>query len=238
MFVRSAKKLIAACAVGLILFVIPAIAAQSAEEAMTDLRIAELRLERAKAETKMTEGELNKAKRKVERFRELYAKGLIARCELESAEVAFRLAEAQHQAAQEVEAATREMVQRAKECLEKTVEVEKQQRELDLKVARISRSYGRGTWTTNDFAVLMREFKSRFKRDLPISAYGQTPTHDRLGLNHRGRIDVALHPNSEEGRWLIQYLNERGIPYTAFTGDMSHLATGPHIHIGPPSARQ
>jgi len=43
-------------------------------------------------------------------------------------------------------------------------------------------------------------FFETFGRVLPISASGQTATHDRLRLDHRNVIDVALHPDSTEGR--------------------------------------
>jgi hypothetical protein len=56
-----------------------------------------------------------------------------------------------------------------------------------------------------------------------------------MGLDHRGRIDVAVNPDSEEGQWLRRYLETERIPYLAFRGALAGAATGPHIHIGPPS---
>lgn len=52
---------------------------------------------------------------------------------------------------------------------------------------------------------LQRSFSTRFGRALPVSAGGQTIAHDGLGLDHHA-IDVAIHPDSAEGRMLIEYL--------------------------------
>ncbi|MCS7315961.1 MAG: hypothetical protein NZ554_10825 [Bryobacteraceae bacterium] len=83
--------------------------------------------------------------------------------------------------------------------------------------------------------VLALDFELHFGRSLPISANGATALHRALGLDHRGRVDVALHPDSPEGVWLREYLRQRGIPYYAFRGPVRGRSTGAHIHIGPPS---
>jgi hypothetical protein len=66
---------------------------------------------------------------------------------------------------------------------------------------------------------------------------GQSRTHDRLGLDHRDAIDVALRPDSPEGRDLMAYLRKAGIPFLAFRGKIASVSTGAHIHIGRPSPR-
>jgi hypothetical protein len=48
---------------------------------------------------------------------------------------------------------------------------------------------------------------------------------------------VALHPDSAEGRALMDYLRRRGIPFLAFRGARAGVATGAHIHVGEPSER-
>ena len=53
----------------------------------------------------------------------------------------------------------------------------------------------------------------------------------------RGRVDVAIHPDQPEGRWLLEYLVEKHIPYFAFRQAVPGKATGAHIHIGPLSTR-
>lgn len=80
-------------------------------------------------------------------------------------------------------------------------------------------------------------FELKFDRELPISADGETGLHRALGLDHRGRVDVAVDPNTPEGIWLRTYLKSRDIPYYAFTHAMPGKATGAHIHIGPGSTR-
>ena len=80
-------------------------------------------------------------------------------------------------------------------------------------------------------------FASRFARPLPVSARGQTPVHDRLGLDHRQAVDVAVHPDSEEGRAIIEYLQRHHIPFLAFRGALPGSSTGAHVHVGRASAR-
>jgi hypothetical protein len=58
-----------------------------------------------------------------------------------------------------------------------------------------------------------------------------------LGLDHREAVDVALRPDSAEGRVLMAYLRRNGIPFIAFRGKLSSLSTGAHIHIGRRSPR-
>ncbi len=71
----------------------------------------------------------------------------------------------------------------------------------------------------------------------PVSADGDTDWHRSMGLDHTGRIDVALHPDSEEGAFLTYMLESLGIPYIAFRSAIPGQSTGPHIHVGPPSDR-
>ena len=50
-------------------------------------------------------------------------------------------------------------------------------------------------------------------------------------------MDVAVSPDSQEGRALMVYLRRAGIPFIAFRNKMRGWATGAHIHIGTPSLR-
>ena len=61
--------------------------------------------------------------------------------------------------------------------------------------------------------------------------------HRALGFDHTGRIDVALSPDSVEGKWLRTYLEARDIAYYAFRVAIAGRATGAHIHVGPGSTR-
>jgi hypothetical protein len=86
-----------------------------------------------------------------------------------------------------------------------------------------------------DLSQLQTFFAARFGRPLPVSALGQTPLHDRLGFDHRRAVDVAVHPDSEEGRALMAFLRERHVPFMAFREAVPGASTGAHVHIGTPS---
>lgn len=103
--------------------------------------------------------------------------------------------------------------------------------------ATLLRFNGAAAWSLADAPTIERFFLQNFGRALPISALGQTVTHDRLRFDHRDAIDVALHPDSKEGQSLLNYLRQVGIPFIAFKGAVPGAATGAHIHIGKPSPR-
>lgn len=96
---------------------------------------------------------------------------------------------------------------------------------------------GTNHWALTDAAKVDAFFRVTFGRPLPVSAFGQTATHNQLGFDHREAIDVALHPDSAEGRAVMDFLRAQGIPFIAFRGPLSGSATGAHIHIGQPSHR-
>jgi hypothetical protein len=97
---------------------------------------------------------------------------------------------------------------------------------------------GLAEWSlTRDTPKLQRFFESRFGRALPISAFGQTALHDRMGFDHRNALDVALHPDSQEGRALMGFLRTSGIPFIAAWGPVPGATSGAHIHVGQPSPR-
>ena len=93
-------------------------------------------------------------------------------------------------------------------------------------------------WSLADAPKIETFFTQTFGRALPISAYGQTSTHDRLRFDHRNAMDVALHPDSAEGQSLLSYLRRAGIPFIAFRSAVAGAATGAHIHIGQPSPQK
>ena len=78
-------------------------------------------------------------------------------------------------------------------------------------------------------------YRQAFGRDPPVSAEGDTDFHRSMGLDHTGRIDVAVHPDSDEGMFLSYMLETLGIPYIAYRIAVPGRSTGPHIHVGPPS---
>lgn len=102
---------------------------------------------------------------------------------------------------------------------------------------KLLRFNGASLWSLAQAAKIEKFFSKTFGHALPISALGQTPTHDRLHFDHRDAMDVALHPDSKEGQTLLNYLRQAGIPFIAFRNAVPGAATGAHIHIGKPSAR-
>ena len=94
---------------------------------------------------------------------------------------------------------------------------------------------GSGIFTAVDRLRVQSAFEAHFRKALPVSADGESAVHRAFGFDHRGRVDVALTPDSAEGLWLRDYLTSHRIPFFAFRSAMAGQATGAHIHIGPPS---
>jgi Spy/CpxP family protein refolding chaperone len=104
--------------------------------------------------------------------------------------------------------------------------------------AGLIRFNGIAAWSLKtDTPKLQQFFLTRFGRPLPISSYGQTPLHDRMGLDHRDALDVAVHPDSPEGRALLEHLRAAGIPFIAAWTAVPGATSGAHIHVGQPSPR-
>jgi hypothetical protein len=102
----------------------------------------------------------------------------------------------------------------------------------------LARYNGSGPWAlAADTPRLQQFYLARFGRALPISAFGQTSLHDRMGFDHRDALDVAVHPASAEGRVLMEHLRAAGIPFIAAWGSIPRSASGAHIHVGQPSPR-
>ena len=96
---------------------------------------------------------------------------------------------------------------------------------------------GDGVFTSKDFRKVSHAFEQEFSKNMPISANGETALHRALGFDHRGRVDVAINPDSTEGVWLREFLAANHLPYFAFRAAVRGKATGPHIHMGPMSTR-
>jgi len=104
--------------------------------------------------------------------------------------------------------------------------------------AGLVRFNGVAAWSlTVGVPQLQQFFLARFGRALPISAFGQTALHARMGFDHRNALDLAVHPDSPEGRTLMQHLRSAGIPFIAAWGVIPGSASGAHIHVGQPSPR-
>jgi hypothetical protein len=92
-------------------------------------------------------------------------------------------------------------------------------------------------WTLADASRVRDFFFAKFNKPLPVAAFGQSDLHTRWGLDHRNGMDVNLHPDSAEGRALVEYLRAESIPFLVFRGPIPGVATGPHIHVGNRSPR-
>ena len=96
---------------------------------------------------------------------------------------------------------------------------------------------GDGIFTMGTFARVEVDYVKQFGKPMPVSAMGETAVHRSMGFDHRGRVDVAINPDQPEGRWLLEYLVDKHIPYFAFRHAVAGKATGAHIHLGPMSTR-
>ncbi len=96
---------------------------------------------------------------------------------------------------------------------------------------------GEGGFSDDDLLAVDGIFFEYWGRAMPISANGDTELHRSMGLNHTGRVDVAVHPDDPDGNFLTALLQSWGIPFIAFRSAVPGQATGPHIHIGLPSPR-
>jgi len=101
----------------------------------------------------------------------------------------------------------------------------------------LARFNGGFKWSIREAPRIESYFSQAFGRRLPVTALGQSDTHNRLHFDHRDSMDVGVHPDSIEGKALIAHLRKSGIPFIAFRGAVPGSSTGPHIHIGKPSGR-
>jgi hypothetical protein len=195
---------------------------------------------------RLQEDAVNDLKKKTELLRQLYAEGLIAKIELDESEQALATSEAKLVATRNQISGSEKLISEIKKA-EELAKLQGAQRVLVKPAlqartsfapgtaATILRSNGTGSWSLANLSSVQQFFTANFGRALPTSAVGQSATHDRLGYDHRNAVDVALHPDSAEGRALISYLQNAGIPFLAFRAAVPGVATGPHIHIGNPS---
>jgi hypothetical protein len=183
----------------------------------------------------------------VEKRRELLARGLIARRDLEESERALENAEAK------LAGTRREMVVADHSLTEALIEdppppsrptppgrpapPDRLGPERYETTPLFVRYRGRAHWSLAEAPKVQGFFARQFGRPLPVSAFGQTPLHDRLGFDHREAIDVALMPDSPEGAALMSFLRGSGISFMAYRGPVRGEATGAHIHIGDASRR-
>jgi hypothetical protein len=187
---------------------------------------------------KLQEEEVEKLTTSTDQLKQLHSEGLIARVELEKAEQELAAAKARVEQTR-LQIANSERVAaeiKKAEELAKTKSFVKPALKPLSSSATVMRSTA-GSWSMSRLSEVQQFFSSKFGRSLPTSTIGQSATHNRMGWNHRHAVDVALHPDSAEGRALIAYLQSQGIPFLAFRGAIPGVSTGPHVHIGSPSHR-
>ncbi|NDD64684.1 MAG: hypothetical protein EBZ36_12050 [Acidobacteria bacterium] len=175
----------------------------------------------------------DRARVRLERSRKLLEGGLVPRRQVEAAELELNGAVArQSETARQIES------------LDSLV-AEVHAAELAMRAAPagqpvagpLVRYVGTARWTVADVTRVDAFYRLKFGRSLPISALGQTETHQQLGFDHHDAADVAVHPDTPEGQELIVYLQSQGISFIAIREAIPGSATGAHIHIGPPSRR-
>jgi hypothetical protein len=187
------------------------------------------------------EAALKTATETLEKRKEIFAQGLISKRDLEASEQEIKQAQAN------IDEARKQIIEADQLIAEAKAEEMERLRPAPPSVSRKSGGYtatsailrygGSSGWTLARASNVQSFFVSQFGRQLPISAYGQSATHNRMRFDHSNSIDVAVHPDSAEGRALIAYLRSAGIPFLAFRSAVPGAATGAHIHIGYPSHR-
>jgi hypothetical protein len=182
----------------------------------------------------LREEEVKKLTEDYEKRRQYYHQGLISRAELDQIELSLADAIAR------LEADKRWLNEQDIAITEASM-VGEQLHSPSLAANRYSdagsliRFNGDRVWFIADAPKIQNFFFETFGRGLPVSAHGQTAIHDRLQFDHRNAMDVALHPDSQEGRSLIFHLRQSRIPFIAFRNAVPGSSTGAHIHIGRPS---
>lgn len=185
----------------------------------------------AQSLVELQQAEVEKLTKNTDLLRQLYSEGLIARIELEKAEQDLTAAKTR---VEETKKADELAKVQARE-LAKAQELSKT-KTLVKPTSMITRSTA-GSWSLANLGTVQQFFSTTFGKPLPTSTIGQSATHNRMGWDHRNSVDIGLHPDSAEGRALIAYLQNSGIPFLAFRAAIPGVATGPHIHIGSPSHR-
>jgi hypothetical protein len=183
----------------------------------------------------LREEEVRKLTEEHRKRREFYRQGLISRAELNQIELALTDAmarlEGDRRWLSEQDIAISEASMADEQLQARTLAVNGYS-----DTGSLIRFNGDRVWSIADAPKIQNFFLQTFGRSLPVSAHGQTDIHDRLQFDHRNAMDVALHPDSQEGRSLTSHLRQSRIPFIAFRNSVPGSSTGAHIHIGRPSA--
>jgi hypothetical protein len=180
--------------------------------------------------------ERERAEGEARRFEQLYRDGLVSRLDAERRAEAARAARAEVEATRARMGGGEQLVAEARALL-RLAALPPPQPGAERSTPWAVEYRGVTPWSVARVQEVDRYFAERFGRPLPVSALGQTALHDRLGFDHRHAVDVAVHPESAEGRALLDWLRARGVPYLAFRDARPGVSTGAHVHIGAPSPR-
>ena len=217
---------------------LPQRALQDAERALEQARF-EQSLRKTQKATEVTTSDLAELQTALDRLRTmtrdeanrnraLFEAGVLPLQQYRLSEERAELAEKQYQLAEERAKIVRELTEMAA--------AEKRLNKL-LEEDLAFESEGYSAFWEDDLLALDGAFYEMFGRPLPVSADGATALHRSLGFDHTGRVDIAVHPNEEEGLFVMSVLESWGIPYIAFRAAAPGVSTGPHIHVGTRSDR-
>jgi hypothetical protein len=182
------------------------------------------------------EADVKSAAEIVERRKALLAQSIVSKKEVEDSEQKLAAAQAKVNATRKQMGESDNLIAEAR-AAEQLAKMPPARVGSYQTTAALIRYNGPSHWALADASKVQNFFVSRFRRSLPISAFGQTEVHNRLNFDHSNSIDVAVHPDGAEGQALMAYLRSAGIPFIAFRQAVPGSATGAHIHIGYPSHR-
>ncbi len=146
------------------------------------------------------EAEVKAASERLEKRKELFAQGLVAKRDLEAGEQEIKQAQAN------LDQARNQIVEADQLIAEAKAEEMERLKPATPGISRRSGGYtatsailrygGGSGWTLAQASRVQSYFVSQFGRSLPVSAYGQSATHNRMRFDHSNSMDVALHPDS------------------------------------------
>ncbi len=197
------------------------------------MRPEETTAEQSKAMLEAASRRVERVRVRLEQMKPLVEAGILARVELTPVleELDFR------QKALALAESRANFLRELAEMAQREIVAEAEQPADPAEKPAMERFDGRAPYSQATLKRVILAYERRFARPMPISAMGETAFHKSMGFDHRGRLDVALSPDSPEGVWLKQFLESEGIPHYAFRNAVSGKASGAHFHIGPPSLR-
>jgi hypothetical protein len=231
--------------------VLPRAALERAEEALAEARdlailratlygqvaVEELTEPQTEAMLGAAQRNWSRSRKKFEHARKLVDEGAAARSTLEPFEEQLNRSREVHDLAVERGRLFRNLSEIVRIEEEIALLAEGRHREPSGPQPLVERYDGEGVFHEGHWKLTVLAFEKEFGAPLPVSARGETALHKALGFDHRGRVDVAVTPDSREGIWLRQYLESLHVPYYAIRGFVAGRATAAHLHIGPPSLR-